>query len=199
MLGQFGTNKKGEKMFRKILLVLVIGSFLVGTAFAETYKEAYDAGIAKLKSNPAGARVDFERAITLGSSSYQQAMAQYLIGFSYYGRDSVKAREELEKVLLMKGCSRSIKGNVYFYMGLCYEAEENDAEAQKIWMKMITELPTFSLTRKIFNKADLSKLSLEEKKALYGKILNAYTDIGKTTAKSADFVTKLRQAYEFLK
>ena len=60
-------------MWKKLVLVLMIGSFMVGTVFAQTYKEEFDAGRAKYNAQDyAGALVDFQAAYKLnpGKGTY---------------------------------------------------------------------------------------------------------------------------------
>jgi len=112
---------------RKALLVLAGLMLLATTAFAQTYKEAIDAGVAKLKkADYVGAREDFQTALKLAKTGIEKAGAQYEIGYCYlWEKNYPAARAEFAKVLAIADGLSYHKSAAQVDIGRCYEGEKN--------------------------------------------------------------------------
>ena len=120
-------------MFRKILLALVIGSFMVGTAFAgmKEMKEAYASKDYVTCISEAGKVI-----ADVNASIQDKRSAQYMIGLSCYRQEKYsEAKTEFQKVFDYPYDNRRYAG-AQFYIGVCEDAEGNKVEAQEAFCKV---------------------------------------------------------------
>ena len=129
-----GKNKRkggNMKIWKRILLVLVIGSFMVGTAFAgvKEMKEAYVSKDYVTAISEAG-KVIADANATIED----KAFAQRYIGLCYYRqKDYVKALPEFRKVISNYSGEKWLCAYAQRFIGYCYYL-------QKDYSKAITEL-----------------------------------------------------------
>ncbi len=124
---------------RKALLVSAGIMLLVTVAFAQTYKEAIDAGVAKLsKADYAGARADFQTALKLAKTGIEKSGAQYEIGYCYlWEKNYPVARTEFANVLLIVDGHPYHKSSAQVDIGRCYEGEKNYPVARDEYAKVL--------------------------------------------------------------
>ena len=137
MSGQFFTNKKEEGKMKKLILALVIGSFMVGTAFAQTYKEEYSAGMAKyVAGDYAGALPIFQEALKLATTGIEKSGAQLFSGHCYYMKNNFPvAKIEYAKVLIIENARPTDQSKAQLGIGYCDYREGNYSVAKVAFAK----------------------------------------------------------------
>jgi len=181
-------------MFKKFLLVLMIGSFMVGTAFAgvKEMKEAY------LSEDYATCISEARKVIAdVNASIEDKAIAQRYIGHSYYRQtDYAKALTELQKVITdypgeIRACAIA-----QYYIGHCYERIGKTVEAQEAWIK-VCRMQEAHLTYVKVALSKLDKVALGKEE--YLKLLDTMIFIIPTTGENAEFLGLLKSEQEKLR
>lgn len=126
----------------KVLAGLVLGIVIViwaGLGFGQTYKEAYDAGMAKYNAgNYAGGITDFKSALPLTVDAGEKSVLQYWIGACYYNSGNIpQAKIEYGKVT---------DANAYFWssaqitLGNIFREEGNNVQARIAFKVLVDNL-----------------------------------------------------------
>ena len=193
--GSLGKNKRkgGDiRMVKRILLVLVIGSFMVGTAFAQTYTETYHSAMAKFEAKDyAGAKVGFAKALAIeGITPKNMSTVQFFIGWcDYEEKHYPEARAEFAKV---KGPGYTVAAE--FYTGRCYSKEGNKAEAQQMFIRICEtkrfDIEHIKLAFKAIDRAMLGKKGYCH--LLIGMIIN----LNKERLSNVEFISTLISAFD---
>ena len=126
-------------MFKRILLVLMIGSFMTGTAFAgmKEVREAY-----KAKDYMATISKADEVLADENASDWVKADAQRHKGYSYYFQgDGTKALIEFQKVITNFPEEKIFGAYAQRYIGYTYYGMKEDIKSIAALEKVITDFP----------------------------------------------------------
>ena len=160
-------------MFRKILLMLVIGSFMVGTAFA---------GIKEVRE--AHANKDYTTCISEAdkvladesASTLDKAKAQRYFGYCYYKqRDYVKAIPAFQKEIADYPEERKLYAINQRYIGYCYYYQRDYVKAIPAFQKVIAD----------------ENASIRDKASAQYFIGRCYKGMGKTAEAQESFLKML--------
>lgn len=139
MSGQFFTNKGEDKMWKKIVLVLVMLSFMVGTAFAgiKEMQEAY------WNKDYTTAISEADKVIAdTNASVADKATAQYYIGHCYFSQKQYeKAIPEFQKVISNYSEEKYQCASAQRYIGYCYYNLKQYDKAISEYQKVIDSCP----------------------------------------------------------
>ncbi len=89
----------------------------------------------------------FQDLLSMGVEESLADNCQYWIGESLFGKQQyAEAMKQFETVLEYKVTEK--KGDAYYMLGRCYEAQGNKAKAKEMYEKVVKDYPTNDLVKK---------------------------------------------------
>ena len=143
---------------KKLVLALVIGSFMVGTAFA-----GMDEMLAAAKSGDKASVITLANEIIAdpNASMGDKAEAQLHIGYSLTNHtEAIAAFQKVRKDYPNEKIQNS---KALFWIGECYRGLHKDSEAQATFLELLTAYPkNYPLVSIALDRIDYTLMSSEE-------------------------------------
>ena len=180
---------------KKLILALVIGSFLVGPAFAGLV----DVHNAYKSRDYATAISEADKVIAESLENvtlYDKASAQRYKGLSLNIRGKyAEAIPEFDKVKNYP-TERYQNASAEYYKGCCYEHLKDTVKAQASFLKVLTDYPEiWQVVSDALKKVNFVSMSDEEVQTILGTILR----VTPATEKEAEFLGRVKSELEKFK
>ena len=121
---------------KKLVLALVIGSFMVGTAFA-----GMDEMLAAAKSGDKAAAITLANEIIADPNASMGDKAEAQLHIGYFLTNHTEAIAAFQKVRKDYPYKKIQNSKALFWIGECYRGLHKDSEAQATFLELLTAYP----------------------------------------------------------